>query len=364
MMTSRQEPNIMKIEYLFKALNSFTENLLAIDYSQKENLYYIVLSSILDFMKASRASYLRFEQDEQILYNKKTLLFRNGIPVFDEMDIKLKHVTIDITNDYRNKFLSDMRYDFLVDVKTQSDLSQIFDTALGIKPEHMLIYPLYFQDDFIGLIEVTREIHEGAFDEVEKGYFATLLNFVSAMLSNMYLYEWAIRDYLTDCYAITYFNRLFDEAITTTKRYNEPFSIFMLDIDNFKNINDTYGHKAGDQALVFFANAIQNFIRREIDILARYGGDEFCLLLKKCTIKHASIIAGRIIEYLSNENFEIDNNIINFTTSIGIAQYDMHGTDRETLFKKADLALYKSKDKGKNCFTLYSPELDESDKNN
>jgi diguanylate cyclase (GGDEF)-like protein len=346
----------MKREYLYKAISSFSENLMAVNYMQKDNLFFLVLSYILDFLKGSRASFLRYEKESDILYNKRTIIYKDGNPVFDDIDNKLKYISINIRNDVRNKFLRDSRMLVLNVIESQDELSMDIDEKLGIKPAHVMIYPMYFQSEFLGTIEVIREDSDSAFDEEEQIYFSMLLNLASTLLTNFYLYEWAIRDTLTDCFAITYFNKIMDELIVTTTRGHEAFTILLMDIDNFKKLNDIYGHQAGDRAIRFFAEAIGKFLRQDFDVLARFSGDEFCLLLKNCNLEKSTIVAHRILDYLRNNALELENVKVNMTTSIGIAQYIIHGSDRETLLKSASDALRKSKDKGKNCYTIYSPK--------
>lgn len=345
----------MKREYLYKAISSFSENLLAVNYMQKDNLFYLVLSYILDFLKGSRASFLRYEKESNILYNKRTIIYKDGHPIFDDVDNKLKYLSINIRNDIRKIFLRDSRMIVLNVIESDGDVSLDIDEKLGIRPAHMMIYPMYFQSEFLGIIEVIREDSDSAFDEEEQIFFSMLLNLASTLLTNFYLYEWAIRDTLTDCFAITYFNKIMDELIVTTSRGHEAFTILLMDIDNFKKINDTYGHQAGDKAIRYFAEAAGKYLRQNFDVLARFSGDEFCLLLKNCNLEKSTIVAHRILDHLRNNSLALESAKINMTTSIGIAQYLIHGSDRETLLRSAAEALSKSKDKGKNCYTLYSP---------
>ncbi len=150
------------------------------------------------------------------------------------------------------------------------------------------------------------------------------------------------RDELTGLYNRRYLREYAEHEIKRARRYNSSFSILLLDLDNFKEINDTLGHLKGDLALKKFANILIETIR-ESDIAARYGGDEFILLLPDTTYKGAFRLAQRIIERLKNENIEG----IPLSCSIGIATYPDDGVIWEELFETADRSLYSAKRTGK-----------------
>jgi len=350
-MTANEQ--IKHYKKIISALYSFSENLLAADYSQLDYVLFLMLGSVLEILNGSRASFLIYENKNNILRNKKTIKYKNGSLVPEEYEDRLKHVEISLDNDFRSLFRTDRRMRVLNNALKNKTLSIKIDDILHINTANMIFYPLYFQDNFIGLIEIVREDKKNKFSDMDQNFFEILLNFCSSLFSNNYLYEWAIRDTLTNCFAITYFNKALDEYIIYVKRYNESFCLLMLDIDNFKNINDTYGHPSGDKAIIFFADIISKFTRSN-DILGRYGGDEFCLILRKCSLKGAKITAARILKALKKIKLKLEKDELNISASIGIAMYDKHGNDRKILMKSADIALYSAKRKGKNAFAVYS----------
>ncbi len=163
----------------------------------------------------------------------------------------------------------------------------------------------------------------------------------------------AIHDPLTQLpNRILFFDRL-NLALSQARRHGHLLAILMLDLDNFKKINDTYGHSVGDLLLKEVGHRLQVAIRSS-DTVARFGGDEFVLLLPEIqTPSDASQIAKRILEVISSP-FEINGLPIFITVSIGIALFPEDGNDRDSLITNADLALYAAKDKGRNCFFFYS----------
>jgi diguanylate cyclase (GGDEF)-like protein len=127
----------------------------------------------------------------------------------------------------------------------------------------------------------------------------------------------------------------------------------MMDIDNFKHVNDTYGHLIGDRVLKEIAVTIKNTCRN-IDVPARYGGEEFTVILPETAAKDATIIAERLRKNISKIEIPIDDKItLKATVSIGISEFPSSATDSETLIKTADDALYKSKNDGKNCIYVH-----------
>jgi diguanylate cyclase (GGDEF)-like protein len=135
------------------------------------------------------------------------------------------------------------------------------------------------------------------------------------------------------------------------------FSILMLDLDRFKNVNDSLGHAAGDALLRQVAARLRSSLRAD-DVLARLGGDEFAIIQAGYQDQRANAIdlASRIAKLIA-EPFQLPGHHVEIGTSIGIAMAPEHGDDREQLLKKADLALYRSKSAGRNCFTVYDEAM-------
>ncbi|MGA1932093.1 diguanylate cyclase [Arcobacter sp. YIC-464] len=158
------------------------------------------------------------------------------------------------------------------------------------------------------------------------------------------LEEKASYDFLTKIYNRQKFDSYLEYEIKKTNRYdNQVLSIMLLDIDYFKNVNDTYGHLVGDKVLKEVAK-ILTVCSRDCDIVARWGGEEFVLMLPQTNIEQAMFVAQKLRATVEKHSFEEVGNI---TCSIGISQY--HKTEsKETLFKRVDEALYKAKSNGRN----------------
>jgi diguanylate cyclase (GGDEF)-like protein len=134
-------------------------------------------------------------------------------------------------------------------------------------------------------------------------------------------------------------------------RHHKPFTIFMLDIDYFKQINDSFGHAAGDRVLQALAGRLLESIR-EGDEAGRYGGDEFIILLPGTTQQSASKMAERLLELVRSLEIQIDGRVSKISISIGIAEYRVGEESWDQLLDRADQALYKSKEKGRDRWTI------------
>jgi len=164
----------------------------------------------------------------------------------------------------------------------------------------------------------------------------------------------AYYDALTDLPNRTLLNDRFKIAIAHARRNNEMLAVLFVDLDDFKNVNDTYGHAIGDQLLKGFAKRLKDCLREE-DTVARLGGDEFILLLSG--IRHpedASKAAQKIISALETP-FIYEGHELHVTSGIGISLYPRDGEDSQTLLRKGDTALYRAKERGRNEYQLYTP---------
>lgn len=165
----------------------------------------------------------------------------------------------------------------------------------------------------------------------------------------------AVTDHLTELpNRFLFFDRL-NMALAQAQRDFQKLAIIMLDLDEFKKVNDTHGHNIGDQLLKGVANRLVNMFRKG-DTIARWGGDEFILLLPE--IRQADVaknVAERILHSF-NKPFELEGPHIAITASIGVALFPDDGADADTIIKNADIAMYQAKDAGRNRFHQYSHE--------
>ncbi|AEG50201.1 response regulator receiver modulated diguanylate cyclase/phosphodiesterase with PAS/PAC sensor(s) [Sphingobium chlorophenolicum L-1] len=169
----------------------------------------------------------------------------------------------------------------------------------------------------------------------------------------------ALHDALTGLPNRTLFEDRLDNAIAQARRHHGQVAVLMLDLDRFKNINDSLGHHVGDELLEQVAARLRACLR-ESDTAARLGGDEFAIILPEiASIEDAEIVAKRILEVLQ-EPFHVEQHELNIGGSIGIARYPDDGTDHGTLLRAADAAMYDAKAQGRGMYRFFSPELNEA----
>ncbi len=169
------------------------------------------------------------------------------------------------------------------------------------------------------------------------------------------LQEQAIRDPLTNVYNRRFLAEALDREIPRAARENRPVSIVILDVDHFKQFNDTYGHKCGDVVLQSIANMLVSNTRRE-DIVCRYGGEEFIILMANTTLETAYERAESWRRMFAESVVEYEGRNLGTTFSAGVAGFPVHGRDGEAVLQSADKALYRSKNNGRNLVTIFETE--------
>ena len=176
-------------------------------------------------------------------------------------------------------------------------------------------------------------------------------------IKKVFLYETveklAITDSLTGLYVRRYFYERLSEELKRSESYNFKFAFLMIDIDDFKKCNDTYGHLVGDVILKDLGRIIKESIR-EIDLAARYGGEEFSVILPETDLAGAGLVAERVRKRVEANVFKAYDENLNITISIGVAEYPLDAKNVTSLVNEADKALYKAKRSGKNVVCGYN----------
>ncbi|MEW8027080.1 MAG: EAL domain-containing protein [Candidatus Thiodiazotropha sp.] len=170
------------------------------------------------------------------------------------------------------------------------------------------------------------------------------------------IHHMAYYDNLTGLPNRELFSDRLEMSISLAKREKRTVALFFLDLDHFKDINDTLGHTIGDQLLSAVARRLTDTLR-ESDTIARFGGDEFTVILSKISSKReAEKVANKIITAFKTP-FRIDNHDISIRTSTGICLFPEHGENCESMIRHADTAMYQAKEKGKSCYAFYTSEM-------
>lgn len=279
--------------------------------------------------------------------------------VYDDSSRELSLVASTVKSEsYRTKAMKGNDYDEWVIKRSQPLLIEDARTDFRFMSEEasedqfrsLCVVPLLSKSAICGVL------HLGA---VEPGVFQTddlrLLDIAAdlsaAVIRNILLYEktkeLSIIDSLTECYLLRYVQERVGEEIQRSIRHSTPFSVVMADIDHFKRYNDQFGHTAGDQALKTVADLIKGEVSSG-DIVGRYGGEEFIVVLPQKDLEDAKKIAESIRRAVEAQSFEVRREAHRMTISLGIAEFPKDGTAREEIILKADQRLYEAKRQGRN----------------
>jgi len=213
--------------------------------------------------------------------------------------------------------------------------------------------PMVVYNDVIGVINVTNKRHDKEFTDEDVEMLKAVADQAAVAINKAQLWDMAVSDSLTGLYVRRYFMVKLQEELLRAERYKNILSIVMADLDRFKNINDTYGHDAGDRVLKAIGKFLQQNIR-DVDVIARYGGEEFVIMIPETTKDAAYILAERLRKQFAELKLE---NFPQITISLGIATYPFDGTELEDLIKNADAAMYAAKRAGRNKVVKYTPDI-------
>lgn len=212
-----------------------------------------------------------------------------------------------------------------------------------------------------GDLDVTIAVHSK--DELGVLAFGFNRMVIALKESRDKLIERANTDSLTSLYNHRHFQERLATELSRAERFGRPLSMVMLDIDNFKTLNDTHGHPIGDQVLKDVAKVLCSEVR-DIDVVARYGGEEFALIFPETSVAEAKVAAERVRLGVKRHCFMGgDEQSLSVTISLGVAQYPIHSLEREGLIMAADLAMYQAKSMGRNRSVAFSNDIRE-DKGN
>ena len=193
-------------------------------------------------------------------------------------------------------------------------------------------------------------------DEGEVSNYVSIFSDITAIKSSQRRIEFlATHDELTGLPNRSLLVDRLKHALSQAKRQEQRIAVLFIDLDNFKNINDTLGHDVGDILLKQAAERLQRCVR-DSDTLARLGGDEFVAILSDLSLEELNAAAGRVVDFLG-ASFRINEQNLYVSASIGISIFPEDGTDSATLLKAADTAMYRAKDRGRNQYQFFADEM-------
>ena len=215
-----------------------------------------------------------------------------------------------------------------------------------VSPGCLLLVPLVYKNRKVGMVLLNSKRYRKNYLREYRGIIETLASQAAIIVANITYGRQIIIDGLTGLYVHWFFYQCLEKEISRAERQNLSLALLMVDLDHFKQFNDTYGHPMGDKALVKVAEILKKDLR-DIDTVARYGGEEFAIILPGVDEKLALRTAERIRKGLGSYRFKVVNGKFRLTLSIGISLYEK-GVNAEEMVEKADKALYWVKQHGRN----------------
>ena len=231
------------------------------------------------------------------------------------------------------------------------------------KPSSFLSIPLVFKDDVMGVINFAR-VGRSSFSSQDIKKLSLVSGQIALAIANAQLYtrtrELSVRDELTGINNRRYFQQMLQMEWKRAVRFHRTISLIMLDVDHFKMYNDTFGHLQGDKVLKRIGGLLKKNLR-EVDTVARFGGEEFIMLLPDTDKRGAIVVAEKVRLLVEKEMFLADDRseTRRVTISVGLSTYPDDVGDMDDLIDHADIALYRAKENGRNRIECFSPPVDE-----
>jgi len=246
------------------------------------------------------------------------------------------------------------------DVRKDDRFYREVDTQTKFTTRSILCAPILFKGKLLAVIEIMNRLDDEPFRKKDLSSISSLLDSAAIAMENANLFnqaeELAVTDDLTSLYNARFLNQVLESEITRAHRYNTQVSFIFMDLDYFKLVNDNYGHMVGREALKEVAQLMKdNF--RETDLIARYGGDEFVLVLPETGTQDTFKLAEGLRKKLEKHVFlEKSGNSIHLTASFGIATFPIHAKNKDELIMMADKAMYQAKGECRNMVYIASKE--------
>lgn len=247
------------------------------------------------------------------------------------------------------------------------------DKRIGIpnrprfKTKSFVSIPIKLREETIGVLNLSDKKNQGIFTEADLNLLITFAGHASIMIERSlsieragFLEQLSITDPLTGLYNRRFLKRRMEEELARSIRQNLSLTVMMIDLDNFKIYNDLCGHLAGDRALKKMARILSD-AARQMDVVTRYGGEEFCIILPGTSKKESIFVAERMRREIEAEEFPHEENLPmgRLTASVGVASYPEDGSTEAVLLKAADMALYRAKAEGRNRVVIANPGTEE-----
>lgn len=303
-----------------------------------------ILEKVSNLLRPKMWSLLLLDPSTQELYFKIVIS-----PVAD----KLKQIRLKLGEGIAGWVAESGEPLLLNDAQGDDRFARHIDGMVSFTTRSVICVPMKIKNKVVGVIELINSLEDRQYEKHDLTLLETIADYAAIAIENSSNYqrvnELLITDDLTGLYTARHFNELLDQSLAAATRYGFPVSLVFFDLDRFKNVNDTYGHLVGSHLLSEVGSLLKRSIRAA-DCAARFGGDEFVILLPNTAKSHAISMVTNFKETLDNTGFNGDHGqLIHVTASFGIATFPDDSLVKLELMQLADEAMYDAKEGGRNC---------------
>ncbi|MDD5434850.1 MAG: sensor domain-containing diguanylate cyclase [Nitrospira sp.] len=317
---------------------------------EPENLLYLIVKKISEVLNDTRCSLIHIDKS-----------MKTGHVLATNEDPELKSITIELSK-YPEicKAIEDDQAVIIKDIADSPLIKEFRENLITIGIQSIIVIPIHYHEGAMGILYLKTLRRGRQLNDKDINTCQIVASMASIALRNSHIFnamkeekslleKMAVTDGLTLLYNHRFFVRRLHEEFKRAKRYNTEISYLMIDLDDFKNVNDTYGHQKGDTVLQKVAKVIKRSVR-ETDIVARYGGEEFAVLLPHTNKEDALSLAHRIRKSVRNFKPDFFCEDASLTVSVGVSTFPNDGIATvDDLIRRADDNLYQAKGKGKDA---------------
>jgi len=309
------------------------------------------LKRVLNLIVNNMTNVIHSEAWSLFLVDERTnnLIFEAGVG--DKAADRAKDVQLKMGQGIAGWVAKEAKPIIIPDVAKDLRFLKALEESPSFETKSILCVPLISKGKVLGVIELINKVGGDPFDKRDLDLLSTLADFAAIAIENARLYqrteELSITDDVTSVHNARYFYQILDREIKRVDRFQDRYhsvlSLLFMDLDHFKPVNDTYGHLMGSAVLREVAILLKTNLR-EVDLVARYGGDEFVVILPETDTRTACKLATRLSALISNHCFLAEKGLqIRLSASFGVSSYPSHAKTKEDLIRLADQSMYQAK---------------------
>ena len=337
-------------EHAIFTLNEYVKLIESVGGKDEALLRPLFLGYSAESIQADRVTFYFCDSDKNELHPNLTMVYEEGTLIPYDYYSDLKDAVIPFGEDICGQAATSLEGILSENPGSDPQYSGIVDNKISFKAGSLISIPLQVQDRCIGVMEIANSPQNRILNMTDFALISIFARVTLITMEKAKLYSWSVTDNLTQLYNYHYLSVNMEKELTRAKRYPKDVGIILIDIDNFKTINDTQGHETGNAVLRSIAHTMKETIRQNVDMPIRYGGDEFLLILPETDLSGTKTLAKRLKDIIQEEPISLeDGNEVKISLSMGItAAKKDHILNKDKLLLKADNALYKAKEEGKN----------------